>query len=590
MKKRAGNIKYLLKYAFENDKLLFLMVFFNSVITGTKPILFLLYPKLIIDGFQNKMIFSQILTYISILSIVLIIFSYLEDYLYGIVMSKFLKLRQDFVYDYSVKCMDMKYEYTEDKDLLNLSRVAFFAIRNNSEGIEGIYRNLFSLSIHSVTIIGYILLLSTLSPVVAIVIILGVIIQSYFNYKGKKFEHDKQESIMEALRKTDYFEGTMADFNYGKEIRLNNLKDKLIEKYGTARDEEVGIIEQVQQKYFYYGLINSILDIITYGFSIVYIILDALRGSLSIANFLIYFQSIANFSSRVTIISDSFIEIKKMSMSVDKFRDFMALDSEETDNNETILDFDGDIEFKDVSFAYPHSEKNTINNINLYIKKGEKLAVVGPNGAGKTTFIKLLMNFYTCSSGQILYKNNDIKEFNIKKYQRIFSTIFQECLLFAFTIKENIGLGSDERLVEAIELSGFDKKISKLPKGLDTPLTKYFEKDGIELSGGEKQKLMMARAINKNGAIYIFDEPTAALDPIAEGEIYENFAEIVKDKTAIFISHRLSSTKFCDRIVYINNGTIEELGTHEELMKLNGAYAHMYNTQSKYYKEGGIDE
>ncbi|WP_427340812.1 ABC transporter ATP-binding protein [Caloranaerobacter sp. DY30410] len=246
-----------------------------------------------------------------------------------------------------------------------------------------------------------------------------------------------------------------------------------------------------------------------------------------------------------------------------------------------------DIEFKDVFFHYPNKEEMIIKGINYKLKNGTKLAIVGPNGAGKTTLIKLLTGLYTPTSGKILLNGNDITEYDLNSYYKLFSTIFQKSLVLAFSVKENIAFDDDNirRLHDAIKVSGLENKIESLSLKENTPLLKFLDKEGIELSGGEKQKLMLARAVYKDGAIFIFDEPTSNLDPIAEARIYEQFNDIVKDKTTIFISHRLASTKFCDTIIYLNNGVIEEMGTHEELMRKNGSYAKMFALQSQYYKE-----
>lgn len=246
------------------------------------------------------------------------------------------------------------------------------------------------------------------------------------------------------------------------------------------------------------------------------------------------------------------------------------------------------IEFKNVCFSYPSSNVRVLDNVYITISAGEHLSVVGLNGAGKTTFIKLLCRLYDVDSGDILLDGINIKKFEYDEYMNTIAVVFQDFKLLSFSAKKNIVLDKDEKdenVNKLLELVGLGEKMKSLPKGIDTPIFKQFEKEGIEMSGGEQQKLAIARALYKNSPIVILDEPTAALDPIAEYEIYRQFETLVGGKTAIYISHRLSSCKFCDRIAVFSEGTIKELGTHDELVIMpNGVYAEMFEAQAQYYK------
>jgi ABC-type bacteriocin/lantibiotic exporter with double-glycine peptidase domain len=254
-----------------------------------------------------------------------------------------------------------------------------------------------------------------------------------------------------------------------------------------------------------------------------------------------------------------------------------------------------DIEFENVSFIYPKSEKNVLDNLSFKIIKGEKIAIVGNNGAGKTTLVKLISALYQPSGGNIKINGKNIAEYNRDEYQSIISPVFQDIYLFPASIAENIVLcdKSDiniNKLSKAIQFAGLQNKIDNLPDGYNTLLIKSVEDNAIELSGGEKQKLALARALYKDGLMLILDEPTAALDPIAENEIYLKYNEFSKNKTSIFISHRLASTRFCDRIFFFFFVNITETGSHYELMAKNGRYAEMFNIQSHYYREDAVNE
>ena len=245
------------------------------------------------------------------------------------------------------------------------------------------------------------------------------------------------------------------------------------------------------------------------------------------------------------------------------------------------------IEFRNVSFSYPNTGVRVLKNVSITIKAGERLSVVGLNGAGKTTFIKLLCRLYDTDEGEILIDGVNIREYDYDEYMKLFSVVFQDFRLLSFTAKDNILLGaedSDEAVDAMFEKVGLLDKINSLPKGRDTMMFREFDRDGVQLSGGEQQKLAIARALYKDAPVVILDEPTAALDPVAEYEIYCKFNDLVGGKTAVYISHRLSCCKFCDRIAVFSEGTIKELGTHDELVNRDGGiYSEMFRAQAQYY-------
>jgi ATP-binding cassette subfamily C protein len=249
-----------------------------------------------------------------------------------------------------------------------------------------------------------------------------------------------------------------------------------------------------------------------------------------------------------------------------------------------------DFEFKNVSFKYPNSDKYIYKNLNIKIQAGQKLAIVGHNGAGKTTFVKLLCRLYDVTDGEILLNGINIKKFNKNEYYTLFSTVFQDVKNLAFSVAENVALTEEkqlclEKVQNALEQAGVYEKVSSLKKGMSTAMQKIMDDEGIEFSGGENQKVSIARALYKNGPIMVLDEPTAALDALAENEVYLKFNKIVQNKTAIYVSHRLASTHFCDKIAMFEQGKLIEYGTHDELIKLGKKYFDMFSIQAKYYKE-----
>jgi len=303
---------------------------------------------------------------------------------------------------------------------------------------------------------------------------------------------------------------------------------------------------------------------------------------------------VIGFAVWLNNLASSYGRLKEASIRIDDFREYMNWDDGinmgEGENIEPLLHEKLSIEFKNVTFAYPESEKPTIKNLNLTIEAGEKIALVGINGAGKTTLVKLLTGLYNPTQGVILINGIPVEAFNRYEYYNLFGVIFQDVNILPFTIAQNIsGQTVEETDLEKVnrvlEQSGLAEKIQSLEKKEHTSLTQVIDDKGIMLSGGELQKLMLARALYKDAPILVLDEPTAALDPIAEQSLYLKYNSLTENKTSIFISHRLASTQFCNRIIYVEDGLILEMGSHAKLMKQNGKYAEMFNIQSQYYKE-----
>ncbi len=284
--------------------------------------------------------------------------------------------------------------------------------------------------------------------------------------------------------------------------------------------------------------------------------------------------------------------LHKESLDISRIREFLEYpESFKFEEGENVPVVDGyELKLENVSFRYPGAERDTIHGLNLTVRPGEKLAIVGLNGAGKTTLVKLLCGLLDPTEGKVLLNGKDIRDFNRRNYYDLFSAVFQDFSILDVTIAEEIAqttVGIDyERVADCVEKAGLTSTIEKLPKGLQTHVGREVYLDGVLFSGGQTQRLMLARALYKNGPILLLDEPTAALDPIAENDIYMKYNEITHGKTSLFISHRLASTRFCDRIIFVAEGEIKEEGTHENLLALNGEYANLFAVQSRYYQEG----
>ena len=330
------------------------------------------------------------------------------------------------------------------------------------------------------------------------------------------------------------------------------------------------------------------------GAAYAYLIWLTLTQGLSVAQFLLYFGAATGFAQWVGGILEKFAKLRKQCLDISTVREFLEYPEpfrfEDGTPLEKRLDIPYELRLEHVSYRYPGAEKNTIDGMDLTIHPGENLAIVGLNGAGKTTLVKLLCGFLDPTEGRVLLNGQDIRQYDRRDYYKLFAAVFQDFSVLSATMAENVAqtrTGIDEARVRVcLEQAGLTEKVRSLPKGLETQVGRDVYEDGIELSGGQTQRLMLARALYKNAPVLVLDEPTAALDPIAEDDIYQKYNEMTKGRTSLFISHRLASTRFCDRILYLKDGRVAEEGTHEQLMKQGGGYAQLFEVQSQYYREG----
>lgn len=429
--------------------------------------------------------------------------------------------------------------------------------------------------------------------ILMILIILATCVAEFFllKYLNKK-EKGVKDARSSIFVKFDYYYSLSKDLSAAKDIRLYGFTDYFL----LAIAKLIAGLEDITAKYMHQSvkvggtraLLNLVRELVAYAY-LTYLVC---KNRLSVSDFIFYFGIITGFSNWIINSVYYYANIERCCNDCAAFREFV--ESKEESKNKPDIDFDtvDSIEFKDVSFTYPSAEKSTINNMSFKVNRGENIAIVGENGAGKTTAIKLLCGLYYPTEGDILINGKSSRDFSSDSYFDLFSAVFQDYNFLPMTIAENICTTSDydkDKLYSALEKSGIMGKINSLDKKENTLMVKDVYKDAADFSGGEKQKLLLAKAIYKNAPVLILDEPTAALDPIAENELYLKYNEMTDNKISFFISHRLSSTRFCDKILFIKDGTIAESGSHEELIALKGDYYRMYQIQSYYYKEIGGD-
>ena len=387
-----------------------------------------------------------------------------------------------------------------------------------------------------------------------------------------------------------YIQRTMFLKEFSKDMRTSNIFAVLTGRFKAAIDANIVILKKYGVKLFLYSMISSLFSdfipiIGTYAFAGYQFIFTQ---ALTISGFSVVLASINSVRDSTLSIAEGFDEMTQMALFFQNLRDFFDYEPKITDGGKDAEEFQS-IEFKNVSFTYPDTTKEILKNVSFKITKGETIAIVGINGAGISTLVKLLLRFYDANEGEILYNGINVKEYNVQSLRNAFATVFQDYKNFAVSVNENImchECSDEEKKIaeKALRQSGVWEKISSLPKGADTVLTREFEIDGAGLSGGENQKVSAARLFARDFEIAILDEPSSALDPIAEYKMYENLIDVTKDKTVIYISHRLSSAVLSDRIYVLGNGTILESGSHAELMAQGGEYSKMFTLQASSYK------
>lgn len=484
----------------------------------------------------------------------------------------------------------------ENNSCHKLNGLANEAVSGNDKGIERILRELPLLARNFA---GMLLFGGTIITA-DYKILLVLLIMLVFNISANRYAHNylgkHREEDAEIHRKTNLLRSKTSDVVCGKDIRMyrmENMFSDILKSYASSGKKwQKGL----EKRFFLPVASDTFFTAIRDGLAYFILINKALDGNITLSGFTLMLGVISNFSEWMFGFTDSLMNILKADKEVCDYRTVM--DMQDTFRHGTgvkvtdsMLKQPPVIEFQDVSFRYDGCNNDILSHINLIIKPGEKIALVGGNGSGKTTLVKLLCGFYHPSGGRILVNGTDIEDYDIDEYFKLASVVFQDYELLPFRIvnivsgqeKENTDL---ERFWDALSRAGLADKIKNLPDREDTYISNIFDENGIKLSGGETQKLMLATCIYKNAPLMILDEPTAALDPLAENALYKEYNNITASKTSIFISHRLASTRFCDRILFLENGQIAEEGSHTGLLKQNGKYARIYKIQSHYYEEG----
>lgn len=492
------------------------------------------------------------------------------------------------------KAATTSYPNLFDETYQKLNAKSQEAISSNRAATEAIWTTLTNLTANLLRFLFYVFLLSTVQPLLILIILTTTVISYFVSNSIHEWGYRHREEETEYEKQMTYLSGRAQDLTAAKDIRIFGLRPWLEELYRKAMGAYTAFHQRAQGIYIWAEIADLVLSFLRNAIAYAYLISLVVRNGLDVAQFLLFFNAVSGFTAWITGILGEFNTLHKQSLDLSTVRECLEFNEPfQFENGEHLLAEPGkayEIRLAHVSFRYPGASTNTLSDINLTLHPGEKLAVVGLNGAGKTTLIKLICGFLDPTEGKVLLNGKDIRSYNRADYYTMFSAVFQSFSLLAGSIAANVAqdsLGIDmERVKECVGKAGLRKKIESLKAGYETRLNREVFEEAILLSGGEAQRLMLARALYKNAPFIILDEPTAALDPIAESDLYQKYNEMTKGVSSVYISHRLASTRFCDRIIMIADGRISEEGTHEELLKKCGKYAALYEIQSKYYKEG----
>lgn len=553
-------------------------------------------PKYVLSFIEDDLPFNTIIMYTVIICLIMMILDVISTTCYNSFEFEYRKTegyvekkRMDKLFHTDLKNM-------ESPDFLDYAQRAKTAL-NRGKGFHGVLyqsRNFIAqgtLMILSAALIG---IQNLLMMIIFIVISFGIVkISSFFTKRDKiKFS----DAMAPTWRKMNYLESTTKNFDFAKDIRLFNMSNAFFNQLSGVNETYKELNRKHHNRMVLWEVSLGSVLIVQKILMYTWLVYNVVTGAYQISDFVLYDGLVSTFHASVGYVNWIYSDMRTNSLMINDYRNFVDWKedretADEKDGHITEINLDKfEFRFENVSFKYPGHDNYVLKNVNLTIKNGAKLAVVGVNGAGKTTFIKLMMKLYEPSEGRILLNDVDIKEYNREEYFKLFSPVFQNVECFAMPIYQNISFAEVDKtdmnkINEVLEQSGLSEKINSYEKGIHTNLLKIFDKEGIDLSGGEKQRLAMARALYKDGKVIILDEPTAALDALAEDRMYREFENMIHGKTAVFISHRLGSTRFCDKIAMFEDGTIVEEGTHEELMAKNGKYAYMFGIQSQYYDE-----
>lgn len=569
----------------------YLWLFIGAITSTLNTLLTIMIPKLLIDAVMKKVTIFYLLKMLLVIGVSKYVL--LEANKWIVIKQNNQKeiLNQRTMKRFAQKITAIDYSYLEDPDILDLKERATFAVQ--SYGALGIIVDSMIKFLAAVfTLIGIGGIIIQFNYLFLLIIFVLSTLSLAFSYRIVIETQKSTQQVIPINRKYNYYIGQCLNGCQQNDFRIYNMSDMMVDKIADLNMESMGWFDKLYIKIAnilsIQSLINHLTQFVTFTYGVIRVLSTKFGPQITLGEFTLLTGASQQFSTAFMSTVESYFRFIESLNYLEPFAQFMTLPESEENNGEHTPESFETLEFKNVSFSYPKSEKKILNHISFKIHKGEKISIVGLNNAGKSTIVKLICRFYRPDEGEILYNGKNIEEYDYDEYMKILAVVFQDYKLFPFTIRENIVAGrssiTDEEIWQVLEETNINTAICELPNGLDTYLDKHIHEDGTDFSGGQRQKLAIARSVIKQGELVILDEPTAALDPLAESEIYEDFHRLVRGRTAIFISHRMSSSVFCDKILLLQDGEIKAFDSHANLMKQNNLYKDLFTTQAKNYQ------
>lgn len=570
----------------------------DAILALILQLLELYVTPVLLRDMDRQIAWNELVKTILLFSGGMLLLTGLKEYMNDATFQGKIEIRMSFCKAITAKIGTTSYCNLGKKDFQEKKERANQATNGNNRATEIIWTQLNQLLFCLLGFFAYLLVMKRMNLLILAVTVLAAIVsylavqRSVVWLQNNRAENDHARQCFWYLTNETWSPVT------AKDVRILHMKEWLLDTLRQNYDTFMHFERSVGKRDFMADAVNVFAALIRNGVAYVYLIGQVLAGNMDAPQFILYFSAVSGFTNWVQGIMENVAQLRQSGVGISdvmellfyaepyRFEDGEALPENKAGQYE--------LKLENVSFRYPGASEDTLHNLNLTIRSGEKLAVVGRNGAGKSTLVKLLCGFFDPTEGRVLLNGEDIRKYNRKEYYRLFSAVFQDFSILAGTIAENVAQSVEEmdasRVREAVKDAGLKENVERLPEQYETRLGRSVYLDAYELSGGETQRLMLARALYRNAPVIVLDEPTAALDPIAESDLYERYHELTKGSTSIYVSHRLASTKFCDRIILIGAGGIAEMGTHEELMDAGKEYAHLYEVQSRYYTEGGMED
>lgn len=599
--KILSNNIYFFKYVYKFSKAYVISQAIIAFIDGLLPLVYIIIPKLIIDELINGNDFNKIIKYIAIYFIIQVCSSIFKIY----ISQRYINLNSHLYAMHFLLLINKKILSLDMKQLDNPQTHQKLALAQDIiyKGIGvNLINNIFSSLSNIILIISTSLIIITADIKLLFIIIVFCVFSVFMNLKAENWRINQRNENIYLTRILNYYIKIIGDKSCAKEIRIFGFIDWLMNKYYNTLKSLKERLKTLYTTIMHINIVSSLAEYLKSNGIYLYLAWKTFNRQMTIGEFSQYFSATNQLSTSILNFVNFLTQFTVNSKYIDSFKEFMEMESDIELQNSNLLSLNKlksidsvinkgklALRLENVSFAYPNSEENALQNINYTFEYGKSYVIVGENGVGKSTLINLLCRLYEPTSGTIYLNNIPINEFDYKEYKALFSIVFQDFKYFEFNISENITLNkqildeNEERVENCLNQAGLKNKIDKLPKGIKTPIGKTFYYDGIILSGGESQKLALARTLFREAPIIILDEPSSALDPISEDYLLNKFAQISKNKLIIYISHRLTCLNKADQIIYMKNKTIYESGTHSELMKSSKDYANYYNLQAKHY-------